>query len=366
MTSVDDDAKQMMTLTVMMITSRLRRFHTHSPMANPDSSIPVHPFAGHLGNLTASQQEALDTFKAALTKSGLYTPATDHSSVASHDDTTLLRFLRARAFNPAAARNQFADAEAWRKRHDVDALYSSFEVDEFERSKRFYPRWTGRRDKNGRPVYVYHLASLAPIQKDLDAVPADRRYQRMCVYIYLLHPSTPPPHPLTRTPHPSVALYEYMSRFAFPLCTHLPRPHPASPISSTTTIIDLHGVSFASMWSLRGHLQEASKLATANYPETLGVIAVVNSPAFFPTVWGWIKGWFDPPTRHKIHILSSDPGPTLLSLIHAPDLPRTYGGELDWAFHDEPSLCDHAREAVRGEEAPRGPVVFVDGAVARP
>jgi hypothetical protein len=42
---------------------------------------------------------------------------------------------------------QFSNAEHWRKRHNVDNLYPSFDVDEFESSKRFYPRWTGRRDK---------------------------------------------------------------------------------------------------------------------------------------------------------------------------------------------------------------------------
>ncbi len=43
------------------------------------------------------------------------------------------------------------------------------------------------------------------------------------------------------------------------------------------------------MWSLRRHLQQASELATAHYPETLHTIAIVNAPAFFPTVWSWIK-----------------------------------------------------------------------------
>jgi hypothetical protein len=43
------------------------------------------------------------------------------------------------------------------------------------------------------------------------------------------------------------------------------------------------------MWSLRRHLQQASELATAHYPETLHTIAIVNAPAFFPVVWSWIK-----------------------------------------------------------------------------
>jgi hypothetical protein len=86
-----------------------------------------------------------------------------------------------------------------------------------------------------------------------------------------------------------VALYEAMTRFVLPLCTDLPHPAASTPISSVTTIIDLQDVSLGSMWSLRNHLQQASTLATANYPETLNNIAVVGAPYFFPTIWGWIK-----------------------------------------------------------------------------
>lgn len=86
-----------------------------------------------------------------------------------------------------------------------------------------------------------------------------------------------------------MALYETMTRFALRLCSHLPHRTEPTPITSVTTIIDLEQVSLPALWSLRSHLQEASALATANYPETLSTIAVVNSPSFFPTVWNWIK-----------------------------------------------------------------------------
>lgn len=302
-----------------------------------DLSNPVFP--GHLGHLSPAQEEALATFKANLAEANLYTFPSNPAN-ASHDDPTLLRFLRARGFNPVAAQKQFSDAENWRKQHGVDNLYNTFDVDEFESSKRFYPRWTGRRDKNGLPLYVYRIASLNVIQKELDSVPPQRRYQRI------------------------VALYEFMLRFAFPLCSHLPHPSPTTPISSAVSIIDLKDVSLGSIWSLRSHLQEASRLGTDNYPETLGTIVVVNSPAFFPTVWGWVKGWFDEGTQKKVHVLGKDPGPRLRELVNVQDLPKVYGGELQWVFEDEPSLGEDARAVIKA--MPTGPVVFVDGEVSKP
>lgn len=57
------------------------------------------------------------------------------------------RFLRARKFDPEKALKQFTDAETWRKQHNVDQLYRTFPSDEFELAKKYYPTWTGRRDK---------------------------------------------------------------------------------------------------------------------------------------------------------------------------------------------------------------------------
>jgi hypothetical protein len=122
--------------------------------------------AGHLGYLTASQEKSLETFKQCLHSEGLYDPKAEGSGRPSHDDTTLLcvhnprtpsglvdiqgrysRFLRARKFDVGKAHKQFTDTSSWRAEHDVENLYSTFDPDEMESAKRFYPRWTGRRDK---------------------------------------------------------------------------------------------------------------------------------------------------------------------------------------------------------------------------
>lgn len=100
-------------------------------------------------------------------------------------------------------------------------------------------------------------------------------------------------------------------------------------------------------------------MATAHYPETLDTTVVINSPAFFPTIWGWIKGWFDEGTRRKIHVLGKNPGDFLRHLIAAEDLPAVYGGDLPWVFEDEPCLDSEALKVVK--VMPKGPAAFVEG-----
>lgn len=77
------------------------------------------------------------------------------------------------------------------------------------------------------------------------------------------------------------ALYENMTRFVLPLCSALPRPNPETPISSTTNIVDITGVGLKQFWNLKSHMQDASTLATAHYPETLDRIFVSHTRHFF-------------------------------------------------------------------------------------
>jgi hypothetical protein len=71
------------------------------------------------------------------------------------------------------------------------------------------------------------------------------------------------------------ALYENLTRFVMPLCTALTdRENPRTPITQSNNIVDISGVGLKQFWNLRGHMQDASTLATAHYPETLDRIFV--------------------------------------------------------------------------------------------
>jgi hypothetical protein len=104
-------------------------------------------------------------------------------------------------------------------------------------------------------------------------------------------------------------------------------------------------------------------LSSAHYPETLNTIAVVNAPSFFSTIWNTVvKHALDEGTRNKIHVLGHEPGPTLQEIVKPEDLPKVYGGELEWKYEDEPVL-DAVIQSVVGETLPPGPIGWQDNKV---
>ena len=119
-------------------------------------------------------------------------------------------------------------------------------------------------------------------------------------------------------------------------------------------------------------MQDASLLATAHYPETLDRIFLIGAPSFFPTVWGWVKRWFDPITVSKIFILSAaEVKPTLLQYMDEENIPKKYGGKLDFKFGDMPMLepaiadsLDWSDETRKGgfRSFPTGPIKWQKGA----
>ncbi|KAJ5176903.1 uncharacterized protein N7482_002780 [Penicillium canariense] len=320
--------------------------------------------AGHLNHLTPEQEGKLSEFKAICAERKYYTPAVEvaegvEATPASHDDATMLRFLRARKFDVEGAWGQFKDTEDWRKDNAIEALYENIGVDSYEAARRMYPQWTGRRDRRGIPVYVFEI-------RHLDS-------KGMAAYNNSLSNGTPETHKSSSVPARLLnlfALYENLLNFVMPLCSSLSRPNPETPIVTSTNIVDVSGVGLKQFWNLKTHMQDASVLATAHYPETLDRIFIIGAPAFFPTVWGWIKRWFDPVTTSKIFILSAaEVKPTLTSFMDPASFPQKYGGELEWQWGDMPNLDEPAREllqnleqsAVEGTEKKhilKGPVLF--------
>lgn len=92
-------------------------------------------------------------------------------------------------------------------------------------------------------------------------------------------------------------------------------------------------------------------------------IFIIGAPSFFSTVWGWVKKWFDPVTVSKIFILGpNEVQPVLTSFIDVKNIPKAYGGELEWDFYDEPLFDDEIHRIMKWENGhtklPPGPMYW--------
>ena len=92
--------------------------------------------SAHSNHLNSEQQHKLDLFKELCTKEGYYRPTSGQQPSPSHDDETLLRYLRARKFVPADAFKQFKDTEDWRKTNEIDKLYDTIDISEYDETRR--------------------------------------------------------------------------------------------------------------------------------------------------------------------------------------------------------------------------------------
>ena len=132
-------------------------------------------------------------------------------------------------------------------------------------------------DKRGIPVYIFEVKPLdsktmaayakstvsTSVANSTDSKPKKEKKSTE-------EDSTTPPRLLRL-----FALYENLSGFMTTLCSALrDRPYSETPVTQSNNIVDISGVGLKQFWNLRSHMQDASLLATAHYPETLDRIFV--------------------------------------------------------------------------------------------
>ncbi|KAI8455099.1 CRAL-TRIO domain-containing protein [Phakopsora pachyrhizi] len=251
------------------------------------------PLSGRLGHLSV-EQEGTSPEKAAIYGGGL--------TGASHDDATLLRFLRARKFDLAKSKLMFIESEKWRKEFKVDELYETFQYPEKKDVDAIYPQFYHKVDKDGRPLYIEQLGKL-DLTKLYKVTTPERQLQRLVVE------------------------YEKFLRDRLPVCSI----EQNSLVETSCTIMDLQGVGLGQFWKVKNYVQQASHLSQNYYPETMGKFYIVNSPYLFSTVWNWVKPWLDEVTVKKIMILDSSYHKSLLEQIPAESLPKVLKGSCECA-----------------------------------
>ncbi|KAG5645791.1 hypothetical protein DXG03_005328 [Asterophora parasitica] len=261
-----------------------------SPMPAGVTDPNYKPLPGRLGNLTVTQQHALEKFKKELIEEGIFVEE-------RMNDALLLRFLRARKFDVAKAKEMLIAAEEWRKTFGVDDVVKTFDFKEQHEVDKYYPQYYHKTDREGRPVYIERLGQLN-IKALYEVTSQERLLQRL--------------------------VFEY-ERF---ISDRLPATSKdvGHPVETSCTILDLHNVSLSNFYHVKNYVMQAASIGQDRYPECMGKFYIINAPWAFSAVWAVIKPWLDEVTVSKVDILGSGYKSTLLKQIPSENLPKEFGG----------------------------------------
>ena len=119
-----------------------------------------------------------------------------------------------------------------------------------------------------------------------------------------------------------VVEYEKVAEPRLPACSR----KADQLLETCCTIMDMKGVGLSKANSVYSYIQRASAISQNYYPERLGKLYVINAPWGFSTVFSFIKGFLDPVTVQKIHILGSSYQTELLKQVPKENLPESLGG----------------------------------------
>jgi len=254
---------------------------------NFPSTAPGAPL-GHPGNMDDIQTAKVFQLRSLLEQEGF---------TERLDTNTMLRFLRARKFNVENSKIMFVNCEKWRKETGLDESVKNFKYEEKPRVFQYYPQYYHKTDKDGRPVYIEQLGKI-----DLSALMKITTEERMLTNV--------------------AVEYEKFADPRLPACSR----KAGKLLETCCTIMDLKGVGLTTVPSAYGYLKKASTISQDYYPERLGKLYIINAPWGFSTVFSVVKGFLDPVTVEKIHVLGTDYKKAVLSQVPAENLPVEYGG----------------------------------------
>lgn len=153
--------------------------------------------------------------------------------------------------------------------------------------------------------------------------------------------------------------YERVADPRLPACSR----KQGALLETCCSILDLKGVTITKVPSVYSYVRQASVISQNYYPERLGKMYLINAPWGFSTVWGVVKGWLDPVTVKKIHVLGSGYKSELLKQIDPQNLPKQFGGECECEggcdnsdagpWHDPQWAKTPKRELNKTTEAPK-------------
>ncbi|KAI5641758.1 CRAL/TRIO domain-containing protein [Phthorimaea operculella] len=218
-----------------------------------------------------------------------------------HNDHFLLRWLRARQWDPEAAEKMLRDSMAWREKWGIDTTLQTWQAPEV--LEKHFPSGSPGFDKEGSPVIIVPFVGL-------DAWGLLHSISKTDVIKMVLR-----------------HLENYLETAKKQAATHGPAA------LKVTVIFDLEGFIMRQYaWKPAAEMVfTLLQIYEANYPEILKTCFIVNAPKVFSLAYNVIKKFIHEYTISKIKIFSTDTKkwqPALLELIDKESLPVHYGGTM--------------------------------------
>ncbi|KAI9573708.1 CRAL-TRIO domain-containing protein [Boletus coccyginus] len=249
--------------------------------------------------LSPQQADTLKTFREQLFAEGIL----HEGDLIGTDDSTLLRFLRARKFNPDEAKTMMMKCQHWRQTVSeigIDELYDRMDPFDYPGRAQVFKSWSmyfHKTDKNGRPVNIQFFGGLNLPELYKHVTP-----EKLADSI--------------------IVNTEVLLREVFPAASRA----SGRPINQSTVIVNLEGFGLSQFWQVRSLVQMSFQISQDYYPDVMGQLIIINAPSSFTFIWSIIKPWLAKETIGKVDILGKDHKEVLLQVVDADDLPTYLGG----------------------------------------
>ncbi|KAJ5779909.1 hypothetical protein N7457_005069 [Penicillium paradoxum] len=236
-----------------------------------------------------------------------------------HPDAVLLRFLRARKWDVPKAFSMLMNTVVWRVKEihvdddimakgELHALNQTQDIsstseqkagNDFMSQMRMGKSYVHGVDRSGRPIVVVRV----------------------------------------RLHQPGTQSQESLERYIVHVIESV-RLTLAPPVETAAVLFDMTGFGLSNMDY--PPVKFILRCFEANYPESLGIILIHNSPWVFSGIWRLIRGWMDPEIAAKVQFTNSVAD--LEKFIARDQIVEELGGNENWRYqYAEPSPNENSK-----------------------